>query len=66
MLFDDFFRNCSFCQNLAAQKTYNNLDVTMKDAVRTRSCYVEGVITCHPDETLEVVLERIVKAEVGV
>ncbi|KAM6893876.1 5'-AMP-activated protein kinase subunit gamma-1 isoform 2-T2 [Xenentodon cancila] len=50
--------------NLAAQKTYNNLDITMHEAVRRRSCYVEGVIKCHPDETFETVIDRIVEAEV--
>uniref|UniRef100_A0A3Q3JAE9 CBS domain-containing protein n=1 Tax=Monopterus albus TaxID=43700 RepID=A0A3Q3JAE9_MONAL len=50
--------------NLAAQKTYNNLDMTMQEAVRRRMCFVEGVIKCHPDETLETIIERIVKAEV--
>lgn len=38
----------------------------MQEAIRSRTCYVEGVITCYPDETLEVIIERIVKAEVGV
>ncbi|XP_047432098.1 5'-AMP-activated protein kinase subunit gamma-1 isoform X2 [Mugil cephalus] len=50
--------------NLAAQKSYNNLDITMKEAVRRRTCYVEGVIKCYPDETLETIIDRIVKAEV--
>ncbi|XP_036946821.1 5'-AMP-activated protein kinase subunit gamma-1 isoform X3 [Acanthopagrus latus] len=50
--------------NLAAQKTYNNLDMTMQEAVRRRTCYVEGVIKCYPDETLETIIDRIVKAEV--
>ncbi|XP_061571420.1 5'-AMP-activated protein kinase subunit gamma-1 isoform X2 [Cololabis saira] len=50
--------------NLAAQKTYNNLDITMHEAVRRRSGYVEGVIKCHPDETFETIIDRIVKAEV--
>ncbi|KAM9836242.1 5'-AMP-activated protein kinase subunit gamma-1 isoform 2-T3 [Aulostomus maculatus] len=50
--------------NLAAQKTYNNLDITMQEAVRRRTCYVEGVIKCYPDETLETIIDRIVKAEV--
>lgn len=53
-------------QNLAAQKTYNNLDMTMQEAVRRRTCFVEGVIKCYPDETLEAVVDRIVKAEVDV
>lgn len=53
-------------QNLAAQKTYNNLDMTMQEAVRRRTCFTEGVIKCYPDETLETVINRIVEAEVKV
>lgn len=36
----------------------------MQEAVRRRTCYVEGVIKCYPDETLETIIDRIVKAEV--
>ncbi|KAM4559999.1 5'-AMP-activated protein kinase subunit gamma-1 isoform 4-T4 [Odontesthes bonariensis] len=50
--------------NVAAEKTYNNLDMTMQEAVRRRTCYVEGVIKCRPDETLETIIDRIVTAEV--
>ncbi|XP_023249064.1 5'-AMP-activated protein kinase subunit gamma-2-like isoform X2 [Seriola lalandi dorsalis] len=50
--------------NLAAQKSYGNLDMTMLEAVRRRTCFVEGVIKCYPDETLETIIDRIVKAEV--
>ncbi|XP_039997607.1 5'-AMP-activated protein kinase subunit gamma-1 isoform X2 [Xiphias gladius] len=50
--------------NLAAQKSYNNLDMTMQEALRRRACFVEGVIKCYPDETLETIIDRIVKAEV--
>ncbi|XP_074482797.1 5'-AMP-activated protein kinase subunit gamma-1 isoform X1 [Sebastes fasciatus] len=50
--------------NLAAQKTYNNLDMPMQEAARRRSCFVEGVIKCYPDETLETIIDRIVSAEV--
>ncbi|XP_034720659.1 5'-AMP-activated protein kinase subunit gamma-1 isoform X2 [Etheostoma cragini] len=50
--------------NLAAQKTYNNLDMPMQEAVRRRTCFVEGVIKCYPDETLETIIDRIVNAEV--
>lgn len=50
--------------NLAAQKTYNNLDMTMQEAIQRRTCCVEGVIKCHPDESLETIIDRIVKAEV--
>ncbi|XP_017569497.1 5'-AMP-activated protein kinase subunit gamma-1 isoform X3 [Pygocentrus nattereri] len=49
--------------NLAAQKTYNNLSMTMREAVRRRRCFVEGVIKCYPDETLETIIDRIVEAE---
>lgn len=50
--------------NLAAQKSYNNLNMTMQEAVRRRKCFVEGVIKCQGHETLEAVIDRIVKAEV--
>uniref|UniRef100_A0A8C1TX54 Protein kinase, AMP-activated, gamma 3a non-catalytic subunit n=1 Tax=Cyprinus carpio TaxID=7962 RepID=A0A8C1TX54_CYPCA len=50
--------------NLAAQKTYNNLSMSMQEALRRRCCYVEGVIKCYPDETLEIAIDRIVKSEV--
>nr|XP_057907488.1 5'-AMP-activated protein kinase subunit gamma-1 isoform X2 [Doryrhamphus excisus] len=50
--------------NLAAQKTYNNLHVTMLEALHRRTCFMEGVIKCYPDETLETVIDRIVTAEV--
>ncbi|XP_028988151.1 5'-AMP-activated protein kinase subunit gamma-1 isoform X2 [Betta splendens] len=50
--------------NIAAQKTYNNLDMMMEEAIRRRTCFVEGVIKCYPDETLETIIDRIVKAEV--
>ncbi|KAG7264751.1 hypothetical protein CRUP_009073, partial [Coryphaenoides rupestris] len=50
--------------NLAAQKTYNNLDMSMREAVRRRRCFVEGVIKCYADETLDTIIDRIVKAEV--
>ncbi|KAE8278463.1 5'-AMP-activated protein kinase subunit gamma-2 [Larimichthys crocea] len=50
--------------NLAAQKTYNNLDMTMMEAVSRRTCFVEGVIKCYPHETLETIIDRIVRAEV--
>ncbi|XP_054628926.1 5'-AMP-activated protein kinase subunit gamma-1 isoform X2 [Dunckerocampus dactyliophorus] len=50
--------------NLAAQKTYSNLHVTMLEALHRRTCCMEGVIKCYPDETLETVIDRIVTAEV--
>ncbi|CAJ1081578.1 retinitis pigmentosa 1-like 1 protein isoform X4 [Xyrichtys novacula] len=50
--------------NLAAEKTYNNLDVTVTQALRHRSQYFEGVMKCNKVETLETIVDRIVKAEV--
>lgn len=40
--------------------------MTMQEAVSRRTCFVEGVIKCYPDETLDTIIDRIVKAEVGV
>ncbi|KAF1675075.1 AAKG2 kinase, partial [Pygoscelis papua] len=53
-----------FFQNLAAEKTYNNLDITVTQALQHRSQYFEGVVKCSMLETLETIVDRIVKAEV--
>ncbi|XP_070831833.1 5'-AMP-activated protein kinase subunit gamma-3b isoform X1 [Chaetodon trifascialis] len=50
--------------NLAAQKNYNNLNMTMREAIISRACWVEGVLKCYPYETLETIIDRIAKAEV--
>ncbi|XP_078535329.1 5'-AMP-activated protein kinase subunit gamma-3 [Lissotriton helveticus] len=50
--------------HLAAQKTYNNLDISVKEALRRRTQCLEGVLKCHPYETLEVVVDRITKEQV--
>jgi len=50
--------------NLAAEKTYNNLDVTLKEANDHRNEWFEGVHTCKRTDTLYKVMETIVKAEV--
>nr|XP_033787575.1 5'-AMP-activated protein kinase subunit gamma-2 isoform X8 [Geotrypetes seraphini] len=50
--------------NLAAEKTYNNLDITVTQALQHRSQYFEGVVKCSKPETLETIVNRIVKAEV--
>ncbi|RVE61912.1 hypothetical protein OJAV_G00175300 [Oryzias javanicus] len=50
--------------NLAAEKTYNNLDITVTQALKHRSQYFEGVVKCHKMETMEAIVDRIVKAEV--
>ncbi|XP_015228047.1 PREDICTED: 5'-AMP-activated protein kinase subunit gamma-1-like isoform X1 [Cyprinodon variegatus] len=50
--------------NLAAEKTYNNLDISVTQALKHRSQYFEGVVKCHKMETMETIVDRIVKAEV--
>ncbi|XP_005460991.1 5'-AMP-activated protein kinase subunit gamma-3b isoform X2 [Oreochromis niloticus] len=50
--------------NLAAQKNYNNLNMTMREAIASRFCCVEGVLKCYPHETLETIINRIAQAEV--
>ncbi|XP_036086520.1 5'-AMP-activated protein kinase subunit gamma-2 isoform X3 [Rousettus aegyptiacus] len=50
--------------NLAAEKTYNNLDITVTQALRHRSQYFEGVVKCSRLELLETIVDRIVRAEV--
>ncbi|CAG7719191.1 unnamed protein product [Allacma fusca] len=50
--------------NLAAEKTYNNLDITLKQANEHRNEWFEGVHKCTLDDTLFVIMEKIVKAEV--
>lgn len=52
-------------QNLAAEKTYNNLDITVTQALRHRSQYFEGVVKCSRLELLETIVDRIVRAEVS-
>lgn len=52
-------------QHLAAQKTYNNLDVSVGEALRQRSLCLEGVLTCYPHETMEAVIDRITSEQVG-
>ncbi|TRY79972.1 hypothetical protein TCAL_11736, partial [Tigriopus californicus] len=49
--------------NLAAEKTYNNLDVTLKEANEHRNEWFEGVHTCKKTDSLYTVMEIIVKAE---
>ncbi|XP_072703469.1 5'-AMP-activated protein kinase subunit gamma-1 isoform X3 [Ciconia boyciana] len=50
--------------NLAAEKTYNNLDVTVTRALQHRSHHFEGVLKCYKHETLETIINRLVEAEV--
>ncbi|XP_029442547.1 5'-AMP-activated protein kinase subunit gamma-3-like [Rhinatrema bivittatum] len=50
--------------HLAAQKNYNNLELSVKEALRQRTLCLEGVLTCYPYETLEVVIDRIAQEQV--
>ncbi|XP_026563738.1 5'-AMP-activated protein kinase subunit gamma-3 [Pseudonaja textilis] len=50
--------------HLAAQKSYNNLDISVGEALKQRSVCLEGVLTCHPYETLEDIIDRIAKEQV--
>lgn len=50
--------------NLAAEKTYNNLDVTVKQALQHRSEGFEGVHKCYLDETLHTIIDRLTDAGV--
>uniref|UniRef100_A0A663N037 Protein kinase AMP-activated non-catalytic subunit gamma 3 n=1 Tax=Athene cunicularia TaxID=194338 RepID=A0A663N037_ATHCN len=51
----------SLCQ---AQKTYNNLDISVREALRQRTICLEGVLTCYPHETMEDVIDRMAKEQV--
>lgn len=52
--------------NLAAEKTYNNLDITIEQALRHRceANWFEGVVKCVDTDSIKVVIDKIVKAEV--
>ncbi|KAH8406746.1 hypothetical protein KR222_008809 [Zaprionus bogoriensis] len=50
--------------NLAAEKTYNDLDVSLRKANEHRNEWFEGVQKCNLDESLYKIMERIVRAEV--
>lgn len=52
--------------NLAAEKTYNNLDITIGKALehRQQENWFEGVVRCTVKDTLETVVDKIVRAEV--
>ena len=50
--------------NLAAEKTYSNLNVSLKEANKHRNEWFEGVHKCKKSDSLYEVMDRIVKAEV--
>ncbi|KAM5229146.1 5'-AMP-activated protein kinase subunit gamma-3 [Ctenodactylus gundi] len=50
--------------HLAAQKTYNHLDMSVGEALRQRTLCLEGVLSCQPHETLGEVIDRIAQEQV--
>lgn len=50
--------------NLAVDKSYSKLDVSIGDAIANRKERLEGVLSCKKKETLAAVMERIANAEV--
>ena len=55
-----------FLQNLAVQRSYNNLEVTVKQALSHRPLRSPdgGVLRCYLHETFDVIVKRVVSAEV--
>lgn len=51
-------------KDLAAEKTYNNLDISVTEALEYRRNRFDGVAKCTKNETLETIMERIVNKEV--
>lgn len=39
--------------------------MSMREAIASRACCVEGVLKCYRHETLETIIDRIAKAEVA-
>lgn len=50
--------------NLAAERTYNNLDVNLRDALQHRSQGFEGVHTCYLWESLYTIVQRLISTKV--
>lgn len=50
--------------NLAVQQSYDDLDVTVSEALSQRTCFIEGVVKCYPYESLDTVIQRIVAEQV--
>ncbi|XP_040842376.1 5'-AMP-activated protein kinase subunit gamma-3 [Ochotona curzoniae] len=50
--------------HLAAQQTYNHLDMSVGEALRQRTVCLEGVLSCQPHETLGEVIDRIAREQV--
>ncbi|XP_007957639.1 5'-AMP-activated protein kinase subunit gamma-3 [Orycteropus afer afer] len=50
--------------HLAAQKTYNHLDMSVGEALRQRTLCLEGVLSCQPHESLREIIDRIAREQV--
>uniref|UniRef100_G3TG30 Protein kinase AMP-activated non-catalytic subunit gamma 3 n=2 Tax=Loxodonta africana TaxID=9785 RepID=G3TG30_LOXAF len=50
--------------HLAAQQTYNHLDMSVGEALRQRTQCLEGVLSCQPHESFGEVIDRIVREQV--
>ncbi|XP_048200126.1 5'-AMP-activated protein kinase subunit gamma-3 [Perognathus longimembris pacificus] len=50
--------------HLAAQQTYNHLDMSVGEALRQRTLCLEGVLSCQPQESLGDVIDRIAREQV--
>jgi len=50
--------------NLAATKTYDDLEITLKEATHHKT-YFDGIHSCKGSESMLIVLERLVKANVN-
>ncbi|XP_012891200.1 PREDICTED: 5'-AMP-activated protein kinase subunit gamma-3 [Dipodomys ordii] len=50
--------------HLAAQQTYNHLDMSVGEALRQRTLCLEGVLSCQPHESLGDVIDRIAREQV--
>lgn len=54
----------SLPQHLAAQQTYNHLDMSVGEALKQRTLCLEGVLSCQPHESLGEVIDRIAREQV--
>lgn len=52
-------------QDLAAEKTYTNLDISVIEALDYRRNRFDGVASCLKTESLGTIMERIVNKEVS-
>jgi len=51
--------------NLAAEKSYSHLDVSLEQANQHKTMWFTGVHNCTADETLYTVIDRLVKTDVA-